>query len=74
MTRLTECTPCQLGDHKRHHRTVQAVPKGMYGGSVCPCEGECQNEPKAVRARRFLDRALGPGVAERLYGKAGKRD
>jgi len=37
----TICTPCQMGEHQRHHRVVQAVPEGMMGGSVCTCKGEC---------------------------------
>jgi hypothetical protein len=41
MSLLTICTPCQMGDHKRHHRVVQAAPEGGVGGSVCTCEGEC---------------------------------
>lgn len=36
-----ECTPCQMGDHRRHYRVVQAVSEGMMGGVICPCEGEC---------------------------------
>lgn len=41
MSRIQECTPCQMGEHQRHYRVVQAVPEGMMGGAICTCEGEC---------------------------------
>ena len=34
MSRITECAPCQMGEHHRHYRVVQAVPKGMMGGEL----------------------------------------
>lgn len=41
MSMNVECGPCQMGEHDRHYRVVQAVPEGMLGGVVCMCEGEC---------------------------------
>lgn len=43
MARNTICPPCEMSDHKRHHRTVQAVSEGMMGGAVCTCKGECKD-------------------------------
>jgi hypothetical protein len=54
--RLGRCWACQAGDHKHHKRIVEAAPKGMLGGVVCPCKGECQRDQSR---QRFLDRMLG---------------
>lgn len=43
MAYLTYCPPCSMGDHSQHYHVVQAVPEGVYGGSVCRCQGECKD-------------------------------
>lgn len=54
MVELTECIPCQYGDHEHHQEVVQAVPEGMMGGARCPCTGECvgreRDDPKVIPA------------------------
>lgn len=67
MSRNTICNACQDGDHKRHHRVVQAVPEGMLGGSVCVCGGECADG----RYRKTLDELMGlkPGTWARLTAR-----
>lgn len=52
MALRTICSACQMGEHDRHHRVVQAAPEGGVGGSVCVCEGDCADgryESKQVR-------------------------
>ena len=51
MSRNQECSGCQMGNHKRHRRVVQAVPEGMIGGVVCPCKGECKDKTWEDMAR-----------------------
>ena len=58
MTRLTECPPCKMGDHKRHYRVVQPVPEGMMGGAICDCKGECTKD-RAERAKRYYEEIWG---------------
>lgn len=55
MSRIGECAACQVGDHKRHRRIVQAVPEGMMGGVICTCKGECQ-EDRTRKNKEFLRR------------------
>lgn len=47
---ITRCIACRYGRHERHVEVVQWVPKGMYGGARCYCEGECAE--RWVRARQ----------------------
>lgn len=49
MSRIGECAPCQMGEHERHVKNYDPAPKGMLGGSVCLCEGECvERGPRPV--------------------------
>lgn len=66
--RLTECPPCQMGDHKHHYRVVQAAPEEGFGGAICDCEGECVDHGPLS-----LDAMLGlpEGAMERLVRRAG---
>lgn len=41
MAALGVCSPCIEGDHEHHYRVIKMVPKGMCGGTVCKCRGEC---------------------------------
>jgi hypothetical protein len=65
MVRIGMCIPCQMGNHARHHKTIQAVPKGMLGGATCGCKGECEDNADE-RRREFLRQQ---GLAPRLHGK-----
>jgi hypothetical protein len=57
--RITECPPCQMGDHKHHHEVVQAVSEGMMGGSRCLCKGECvERGPRPDPAMDAVAKAL----------------
>lgn len=68
MSRLGECNGCKVGDHKRHRRVVQAVSKGMMGGVICPCKGECRDKTAEQMARDLgmpdLSRWLGASHVE----------
>lgn len=55
MSCIQECGPCQMGEHERHYRVVQAVPEGMMGGAICTCEGECvERGPRPLRELEAL--------------------
>ena len=53
MAMIVQCIGCQFGDHEQHRRTVQAVPEGVIGGTVCLCEGECQGKPAPAIQRQI---------------------
>lgn len=55
MVRIADCDACQIGRHDKHVRTVRAVPEGVLGGVMCPCQGECVKDA-AARQERFLRR------------------
>lgn len=64
--RLTECPPCEMGDHKHHYRIIHPAPVGGFGGAVCDCKGECvEHGPPS------LDKML--GFAEGTMARAFKR-
>jgi hypothetical protein len=46
MARLADCNACSMGDHKNHVRVVVGVPKGMMGGVICDCNGDCVERNK----------------------------
>jgi hypothetical protein len=71
MSRKTICSACEQGEHKRHRKVVQAVPKGVLGGSVCVCRGECRDG----RYKKTLDQLLGlrPGQWERVMAQVRQR-
>lgn len=65
MARISECDACRMGDHKRHRRVIQAVPKGMMGGTVCGCGGECvERGPRRDPQMEMI---------ARLFAAAGKK-
>jgi hypothetical protein len=67
MVRIGTCIPCQYGNHERCQKVMQAVPKGMLGGAICGCKGECQENREARRAlylRRISGRAVTPPLTE----------
>lgn len=69
MTLITECIPCQYGDHDHHHRVVQAVPEGVMGGAICVCEGECRDrEQPAPRVGPPLDTSAVDALAALARG------
>lgn len=65
---LTQCIPCQNGHHEKHIEILGIPPKGMIGGSKCPCKGECKFSPSridnSIGKDKSLARAL--GLAESL--------
>jgi hypothetical protein len=62
--RLTTCSACQMGDHKRHVKRVEKVPDGMLGGSICPCKGECKgkNTPESFLRRAGMGFLIDPSL------------
>lgn len=43
MAFLTTCGGCSMGDHNKHQDVVTPAPEGGFGGSLCPCDGECED-------------------------------
>jgi hypothetical protein len=41
MALFADCIACAAGEHQFHNPVPGPVPKGMIGGHVCPCEGDC---------------------------------
>lgn len=41
MATIVDCPGCYAGDHSRHIERHRPVPRGMMGGEVCGCTGDC---------------------------------
>ena len=58
MCRIGLCWACRSGDHKHHQKVVRSVPKGMMGGVICGCKGDCGSEEskreRIAEARRMM--------------------
>jgi hypothetical protein len=52
--RLGECNGCKMGRHKDHVRNHRPAPEGMFGGTVCPCKGECRDKTREDIYRDLL--------------------
>lgn len=42
MSALFKCPPCEAGDHANHVEAWNPAPKGVLGGTHCPCKGGCK--------------------------------
>ncbi len=41
-----DCIACRFGRHDGHVEVVRSVPRGMMGGHICLCKGDCAERRK----------------------------
>ena len=52
MSTIVDCPACMNGDHDNHVGPWNVRP-GLLGGSVCCCQGDCDERSKAAFEAMF---------------------
>lgn len=47
MSAERDCTYCLMGDHAKHDPNHWAAVKGLIGGWICRCKGDCKERNEA---------------------------
>lgn len=62
---IADCIPCQYGHHDQCQGVYEPAPKGMIGGAMCGCKGECVERERKRREKTVPAPSSSGGGADR---------